>query len=297
MDPIIELKAFGLSKFLSTLSSGSAVDRKNLSLLSKEEKSFYSPILDQTLELFSDNIHEVKAQVSLIYISRFMWDLVPDRIFCEVSPNFEKIARTSLIEKIGEFSEIGPQTKNLSRIMKRIRNYYVNGRKTTNFDLRDPRQNSIYDDQMERCNICLYQFKSDLGYYDIEDDEDSPILEERPQAEGEVCIERYFRKPELDHIIPFMIGGDTKENWQILCKSCNSGKGNAVSYFMRSGAIFDQKLSDVMKLSSSKRYSVLAKYRENFSPTDCTSSNDELRIFKKKNTGTLNIENLAVSIS
>src|SRR5690606_24058094 len=103
----------------------------------------------------------------------------------------------------------------LALIFKRLRMYGREGRKATTLNLDLRAHKSLLDSQNGRCAICNYEFAADDLYYETELDLPD-VSKLRASMPDEVSLERYFRRPHLDHIIPVFIGGDAKHNWQIL---------------------------------------------------------------------------------
>ena len=92
----------------------------------------------------------------------------------------------------------------------------------------------LLESQNRQCSTCGYRFTdTELKYFFAEEIEFT--RQEIATNADEVMLQQYNRRPVLDHIVPYFLGGDTKENWQILCASCNSGKGDALSWMFRSG--------------------------------------------------------------
>jgi hypothetical protein len=93
---------------------------------------------------------------------------------------------------------------------------------------------------------------------------------------GEVVLDRYHRRPVLDHIVPYFLGGDDPGNWQILCQTCNLGKGESLSWLARKGWAPSSRLSDLFRLGASLRFAVIADYRASVP----RGGSDEVRLFR-----------------
>ena len=83
-------------------------------------------------------------------------------------------------------------------------------------------------------------------------------------------------KPHLDHVFPLAFGGDdTLENLQLLCSTCNQGKGDLIHWVM--GAPWFRRRSSI---SARMRYCVLGKFRSRCAEPMCDndSGNSELHV-------------------
>lgn len=74
-------------------------------------------------------------------------------------------------------------------------------------DLPYPTRRSLFDRQNNRCAVCGWSFST------------FPLPSHRSSTEAEAT---------LDHIIPFRLGGDRRENLGVLCGLCNSIKNAAI---------------------------------------------------------------------
>ena len=142
--------------------------------------------------------------------------------------------------------------------------------------------------QNNRCNHCKYEFQDELFRYSVEDD--GVASDKYIALPGEVVNFPVYRRPELDHIVPVILGGDGEQNWQILCASCNRGKSDLLTYFggfHQSGA---GRMTDLFEMTSGKRFAIIA---ESPHPTPPERGDGKFhRIFKLDSHGFLNRENL-----
>ena len=173
-------------------------------------------------------------------------------------------------------------------ILKRVRNYLINGRRTKSLDLSKTKHYQIYKNQRKRCNLCNYKF-SDADLEQMEQSISYWFNDNAKVNKEDIVCETCYRTPVLDHIIPVFIGPDDQSNWQILCYSCNSGKSSRLSGqlpFRPEKTYFD----DSGKIKSSVRYHVIFSYKNsNYGSYDKKS---EIRVRKKHSLGLLNFENL-----
>src|SRR5262249_36309038 len=129
---------------------------------------------------------------------------------------------------------------------------------TLNLDLRT--HSSLLSGQDGRCALCNYEFLADDLFFETEVDFPDISKLRKPMNE-EVGLASYFRRPQLDHIIPVLIGGDSKDNWQILCASCNQGKGDALAWIFRRGWLPFSNIFAFDTLSPSLRYAALCRHK------------------------------------
>ena len=146
----------------------------------------------------------------------------------------------------------------------------------------------LLDDQRGRWNHCLYEFGATDHFYAIEDD--GLPAESDALVDGELALSQTFRRPELDHIIPVILGGDGESNWQILCRSCNAGKSDQISYMSAMLGQSYNRLGHLYQLTAGKRYAIIAEASVEFE----TPKGDgrHFRVFKKEYSGLANPENL-----
>lgn len=279
-----------VSRVLEIFAGGSQHDRLALTRLAPDVRSFFSDALESTGRTLGVGSEAVRAQATLATLTRFIWSLVPSRLLGGDSPDFRRLAEEVLLQRIGEFAGSDIVSRNLAVIFKRIRRYARTGRTATSLDLDQIRHQGILVRQSGRCNHCLYEFGPDLYRYAGEEDGIS-VTEYRP-IQGEIALSQTYRKPELDHIIPLVFGGDQEENWQILCATCNRGKSDQVSYFFNVNSLNSNRLADLYSLTSGKRYATIAEARGVTPPEISAGDGRFYRIHKRDFSGLLNIENL-----
>jgi hypothetical protein len=244
-----------------------------LNIVSSEIASVFSA--DHVRNLAASGVSRdfFEAESSLLLATRTMWTLVPSLLFTAMDPNFERLAESSLRERFDVINDAS--VRHLALIFKRLRMYGREGRKgsSLNLDLRSHR--AILEKQNCRCALCNYEFVENDLYLETEIDLPE-VAKLRKSIEEEVSLESYFRSPQLDHIIPIFIGGDSKDNWQILCTSCNQGKGDALAWIFRRGWLPFSNIASFDTLTASLRYAVLCKHRAQVE----NNPKEELRLLK-----------------
>lgn len=157
--------------------------------------------------------------------------MLPASIFENPRAPCKSIVRARLEHLLGE----APQDEDLGVIMiviKRIQRYQIAGRRGLNassLDLTSELHLDLLQQQAGRCSVCGYKFKDQ----DLDEDESADILarvDHRLSTLDRSPV-KLHRKAVLDHILPVYLAGDSPMNWQILCKSCNSGKGDSILGF------------------------------------------------------------------
>ena len=119
-------------------------------------------------------------------------------------------------------------------------------------------------------------------------------IKDHNKLENEIVLHHAtFRTPELDHIIPYVLGGDSSNNWQILCKSCNIGKSDYINYMYAFSSQSTHRLSDLESLTYGKRYAVIASTSQKLDSSSIQISDGRYyRIFKNNDDGFLDSMNL-----
>lgn len=199
-----------------------------------------------------------EAHMSLVMAVRTLWTITPEKLFTGADPNFERLAEDALAS-LDAATKKEDAVLALSRVFRHLRSAHLWGRSTVSgLNLRHPKQERILAAQGGRCAICRYHFLE--GELENADDDDEIFTGSREAKPDEVALGQYQRRPVLDHIVPYFLGGDGPENWQILCHSCNTGKGEGLAWILRRGLLPPGRPSDALKLTPSLRHAVLANY-------------------------------------
>lgn len=233
---------------------------------------------------------EHEAATGLLLTFRLLWRLIPTELFDSTDPDYERLASDACYTEFG--ADPRPQLlKSLSTIFRRLRHARLETGTKTSLDLTNVDHLKLYAQQKRCCAVCLYPFPElpELAFYDSE----LTFVEIYRPAPEEVCLRAYHRRPHLDHIIPYFLGGDGAENWQILCHSCNAGKGDALSWLTRKGWMPPSRISDAIGLTPSLRYACLAAFRESIDSI-VPSAGVCLRLFKKRSDRLVYFDNLEV---
>ncbi|MEX1362171.1 MAG: HNH endonuclease [Nannocystaceae bacterium] len=83
-------------------------------------------------------------------------------------------------------------------------------------------------------------------------------------------------KPQVDHVVPVAFGGkNTTENYQILCRRCNQGKGQLFGWIM--GAPFFKP--ERVEIGAQLRYCVLSRFRGTCSESSCEATSRVADLF------------------
>ncbi|QYU69719.1 HNH endonuclease [Leptolyngbya sp. 15MV] len=190
------------------------------------------------------------------------------------------MAKAAIVAHHGEDAGTSPDlVRDLSVVFRRLRRSQGPDERYTSLDLERSDHRRLFEEQGRRCAVCRYLFKE----YDLEAEQEGlPSLSCEGALPGEERLEKYYRAPELDHILPKFLGGDTSANWQILCRSCNNGKGEGIAWVLRRGLLPAARPSEAMKLSAALRYAVLASYYASEPTRLSTAAEGELRIFRKR---------------
>ena len=259
-----------------------------LNIVGKEVVALFADDYRRNIRLALADETFFSAECSLLLLARVLWGLVPTRLFTAMEPNFEALAERSMRDRFGVEPE-ATLVRNLATVFKRLRIYKLEGRNATSLNLDRPTHRELFDAQTERCALCNYKFTANDIFYETELDTDAVTLL-RKAMQDEIVLDRYYRRPQLDHIIPVFIGGDTKKNWQILCASCNVGKGSALAWIFRHGWLPFRNVAELDKLTPSLRYAAICRYIANATSKPI----GELRVFKEQKHQLVYLENLKV---
>jgi hypothetical protein len=284
------MEAASLSRLMRVVAAGSHEDRIALSRLDPGSREFFSDALSSVARYADHAADTIRAHVAISVLIRRLWTLVPPAILEGAAPNFGNLARDALASRYRPEDFGANDVGHLSIIFKRIRNGIRHGRRSTSLDLELESHRELLCCQQNRCNHCLYEFGLEMYRYAVEED-DVPAEPYISMAD-EVVLSTIFRKPELDHIIPILLGGDGGANWQILCRSCNAGKSDLLSYFFNYSSRRHSRPSDLFELSAGKRYAVIGEARANEVVATTEHDGRWYRVFRRNNAGFCNAENL-----
>lgn len=282
-------------RFLEIVNRGTRADRQAIALVSSSAQPLFSAAFEIATVTAYGSSTPLKAHACLTAIVRTIWNMAPIELFVQPAPDFKYLAAKAIRENIPSISDESQLVPNLAVIFKRLRRFHRFGRDTTSFSNASRDHLQILDGQSWRCAHCLFKFETDLDVYAGE--EDGMVVDRSLTVPGELRLAATYRRPELDHIIPHLIGGDSMENWQILCKSCNLGKSDAISGLARQFSQISVRVDDLYTFSASKRYAVIADVGGHDVDLASVPDTDFVRIFKKSDRGFLNIENLCCRIS
>lgn len=284
----------GFERLIRIFARGTCEERVSFSRLSPRDRQFFSDQLAAVGRSSNTHTDDIRAHAAISTLVRYLLNIIPPNLFSEISPDFRKLAEQTLQQHVGACRNLDDTSTALVTIFKRIRNYYIKGRVATSLDLGSARHSSLLRAQRGRCNHCLYEFRSD--YYRYDSEEDGVPSESYSKREGELSINLY-RRPELDHIIPLIFGGDQPENWQILCASCNRGKSDHLSSPFGLNTNKSLRLHDLRELTLGKRYSVIADRRREENVDQLPEDGFSYRIYKRDSRGLLNSDNLYAKYS
>lgn len=253
-------------------------ERRELAYLSGTVTYELGKDLGRLLELSTQSRDEIEAQVGLLLAGRTLWQMVPQRLFDGGDPNYERLANNAF-RRIFPTHEEPSCINALASIYRNLRRAHVYGRAdVSRLDLTLRSHKRLLEEQDRRCACCGYLFTETQVAYNYADPEDFEQPGE-PTLPNEVNLDTYYRQPVLDHIIPHFIGGDHESNWQILCSSCNLGKGEAMTWLLRAGLMPVRRISEVTRLTPSLRYAVIGKF--NASRRGGDPHKEEIRVVKK----------------
>lgn len=274
--------------FLKTLTgSENRSDRQAFSRLLPDVRTIFYHGFNEIVDHYGADRRVIEADLAVLACLRLLWELVPSPLFASNDVDYEGLAHRTWSQTI-KATPSEDVTRGLSVVYRRLRQYYRKGFRKTSLDLDRVAHRRLFDEQQERCAVCRYHFQ--VNQQAILDESSFEFVEDYAPRTQEVTLEAYHRRPELDHIIPFFLGGDGAENWQILCRTCNAGKGTALSWLTRRGWVPPLSPSDAMKLSPSLRYVCIAKEATHADAlADGTAT---WRLFKKNENGLVTLPNL-----
>jgi len=279
-------------EFLATLTDcENRSQRQAFSRLLPIVRDVYYRGFAEMLEKVGQERKTLEADLAVISCMGLLWHLVPDSLFTCQEVDYEELARASW-GRVVEPEPIDSIVTDVSVVFRRLRQHYLQKFKKSSLDMDLISHRRLMHEQKRRCAICNYFFK--VVDSRILSDDAIEFLEPYEAVEGEVVLCTYFRRPELDHIVPYFLGGDGPENWQILCKSCNAGKGTALAWLSRKGWMPPTNPSDARVLSASLRYVCIARA----APDVATLAGRDVtaRVFKRDELGLVTLPNLEVRL-
>lgn len=252
-------------------------DRQGLTLLLGGVTQQFSDDLVANCRSLQESRERAEAHLSLVLALRTLWSVMPERLFTAADPDFERLARASL-DALGLGRGDDRAVHALSIVYRRLRTAQLDGRRgVTSLNFSRVAHRNLLMEQDECCALCRYNFTGYQLAYAEADAEDELFDERRAPSHGEVVLQRYHRRPVLDHIVPQFLGGDGPENWQILCQSCNGGKGDGLAWILRRGLLPPSRPTDARTINSSLRFAVLSHHH----------AMSDIRKVKPKDTGEL----------
>jgi len=286
------MKTDSLSKLLSIFAAGTRDERISISRLDSKSKIYFADAFEASSRLVEVNGEIFKAYLTIAILVRFVWKLVPSKLIETSSPDFRQLALGSLRNKFGNTIQDTDSSlvDNLVVIFKRIRQYAKEGRVSSSLDFSLIKHQDLFESQDFRCNHCKYKFTDELYRYDAEDD--GVAIEFDPNLPNEISLERLYRKPELDHILPLILGGDGESNWQILCKSCNLGKSDLVNHMFSYSSNEAYRFGMVSQLTTGKRFALIAEAILKQEHLDLKDETKFFRIFREAEQSGISIDNL-----
>jgi hypothetical protein len=226
----------------------------------------------------------LKEQAGVAVVFHLFWKLIPERIFQPGEPNYRQLAKDALLE-FAISDNNNDIWRTLTVVYKRLRQQAFERRVATSLDLSRADHGRLLETQGGLCATCGHSFtKADIDLY--LEDEYVLRVPQIPVVPGEIVLETIMRAPVLDHILPIFLGGDSPSNWQILCRSCNAGKGEMWSSLVRAASP-PSKVDDVLVLRPMLRYIILAEYGRIVG-----APKTELHIVKRRSSGLITLHNL-----
>jgi 5-methylcytosine-specific restriction endonuclease McrA len=280
-----------LAELLRVLTHKDNADaRKALSRFLPSARQPFAHGFSEALTRLGLSRESFEAETGAIATIRYLWEIVPENLFSHVDPDFEWLADQACEHHKLDMTR--EQRRELHVVFKRLRSSSRKQFRKTSLSFERSDHVKLLENQYGRCAVCGFLFPEFFRdfRYDLEDDFINEF--KHVARESEVALPSYFRQPELDHIIPFFLGGDGPENWQILCKSCNLGKGESLSWMSRRGWMPTLRVSELTTLSASLRFGCLAQNEATFLDHHVPDTSFQWRLFKKRNNGLITGSNL-----
>lgn len=208
-----------------------------------------NPLIDQLLGAKSSAKHEVTWNdiAALIRVYRRFWSAIPIAVFDKGTLDLRPYAREMAADLLKSVN--GEDVRRIAVLLKRLRRYWIYGR-SAGATVSKAELIAMLRKQKGRCRTCGHLFtRADL---------DARDFEEEPNAEQQIGD---LKPPHVDHIIPLFLGGGAQQNLQVLCSTCNTGKGAAIAWPLKSAVLRPLKPSDLIQLNSSFRWMILDRDR------------------------------------
>jgi 5-methylcytosine-specific restriction endonuclease McrA len=197
---------------------------------------------------------EWQREVSLIALLRAFLTSLPASVIERPEEPCRDVVRRRLQHLLGEAPD-EEDLASLMRIVKQIQLFRIHGRRSGGLDISFLTHRSILKKQAFRCANCGYRFSSG----DLSPDPSSGELPRRdsPLSAADRSPRRINRRAVLDHRFPIYLAGDKCENWQILCFTCNNGKGDTLFGFEGRSWFGRARLRDLTEAGAQLFYMVL----------------------------------------
>jgi 5-methylcytosine-specific restriction endonuclease McrA len=290
---MIASNAFG--EMLSVFATGTREQRVGISNLSTQVQVTFGDSYHAVSRVTQIDDPSTKAYAAIVTLTQLLWSIVPTDLIENVNPDFHALAANALNKLFANAKPDKVSVESLVVIFKRIRKFHRLGRSSPSLNLDHYEHKRIFEDQLGKCAHCGYQFLDDLSMYAPE--EDGYVVTRETSAPKEITLERTFRRPELDHIIPVILGGDSYNNYQILCKSCNVGKSDHLTYLSAITGPTYGRLGHLFDMTAAKRYGVIAREKSKNIVSMTRGDNKQFRVFRIKENYHLNPENLRAEYS
>jgi 5-methylcytosine-specific restriction endonuclease McrA len=183
------------------------------------------------LALSQQSDNGLQAEIALVFAWRAVLSLVPAS--CLENPRLpcRAVVEGRLAHLLGEPPGVDA-VEALLKIVKRLQLYRLRGRSAwgdSGFSIDKVAHVALLERQAHRCSCCGYRF--------LEEDLDPELYPDGAQSKGQRLgssdrsPEVLYRRAVLDHALPIYLAGDSSENWQVMCTTCNAGKSDLVLGF------------------------------------------------------------------